>query len=90
MKEEKRFKPDFKKPRFKVVIEVFENCQTINLEREKDSPTTTYQELIGVLETAKMCVFVDQSTLSIEEMLRLKKEGKFPKQEQEVNERLKQ
>ncbi len=43
-----KFKPDYSKPRYKVIIEVFENCISFGFSKEKDAKIS-YHELISVM-----------------------------------------
>lgn len=47
---EKNFTPDPTKLKYKITLEVYENCQTMRLDLyDKSNPAPSYQEVVGVL-----------------------------------------
>ena len=58
---ESAFKPEFTKKKFQIVIDVYENCQTLTINRLPEERDVTYHEIIGSLEIQKTILIHDQS-----------------------------
>lgn len=56
------FTPDFNKKKFEIIIEVYENSQTLRVNAMNEDKPATYHEVIGALEIQKSILIYDQST----------------------------
>lgn len=54
------FTPDFNKKKFEIIIEVYENSQTLRVNHI--DKLATYHEVIGALDIQKNMLIYDQST----------------------------
>jgi hypothetical protein len=63
--ENKLFDPNKHKKLFTITIEVFENCASIAIANEGDY-LCTYHEIIGIFETQKMGLIMNQREKNLE------------------------
>jgi hypothetical protein len=63
--ENKLFDPNKDKKLFTITIEVFENCASIAIANEDDY-LCTYHEIIGIFETQKMGLIMNQREKNLE------------------------
>lgn len=81
MADNKVLEPDFNKKRFSIVIDVFENTQTIEI-HSQPGIVVRYQEIIGALELMRMNMVINQSSKNIEEWIRWNKKQRPKKVKQ--------
>lgn len=72
---DKMFKPNFSKPKFKVEIIVYENCQTMQVIHLEENIQVSYQEVIGALSISHQNFITDQMKINKDEYKKLNQNG---------------